>query len=164
MLNNFINKNKGLTIVEVLVACFVISITIFSLMFAASKGIELSFNAIKQTQSSYILEEGIEAVKTIRDADWTDIDHLVSDGQTKYYLSFNSSLNKWFLSTTPSIIDSLFTREIILSDVYRDGNDDISSSGTIDNDIKKVTVTVSFDSPSGINTNSISFYIVNIFN
>ncbi|ETB64194.1 TPA: hypothetical protein DIC38_00225 [Candidatus Nomurabacteria bacterium] len=164
MTDKILKNNKGLTIVEVLVACLVISITIFSLIFAASKGIELSYNAIDQTQSSYLLEEGIEAIKLIRDDDWNNINILISDESTKYYLFWNGGINKWELNTTPSLINGIFTREVIFGDVYRNDDDDIASSGTLDQDIKKVTVKVSFNSPSGVNENAISFYIANIFN
>ena len=157
-----INYSKaGFTIIEVLIACVIISITTLAVMSAASKGIELSNKALKQVQMSMILEEGVEAVKSIRDTNWITISDLNTD--TNYYLFFN--LNTWSLSTTPSsLIDEVFTRTITLSPVYRDANDDIASSGTLDTGIKRVNITVSWISPSGVISKNMTFYLANILN
>lgn len=142
------NKNKnsrGFTIIEVIVACSIISITVFALMSSAQKGISLSNRAVSQIQANYLLEEGAEAVKTIRDNNWTDIENLSIN--TDYYLFFNTSTNMWSLSTSsvaPSgsiptyPVDSIFNRTIKVSDVYRDANDDISDSGSLDSGTKKL--------------------------
>lgn len=157
-----IHQNKtGFTIIEVLIACVIISVTTLALMSSATKGIELSNKALRQVQADMILEEGVEAVKSIRDTNWTTISNLTLN--TNYYLSF--SANAWTLSTTPSLLlDEIFNRIIVLSPVYRDSNDDIASSGTIDTGIKRVGVTVSWPSPSGVSSKNITFYIANIFN
>lgn len=160
----FKNNNSGFTLVEVLIACAILSLCIIALMTASSKGIQTSSQALRQTQAGFILEEGAEAVKTIRDASWSNISSLTTG--TTYYLSFSTSTNTWSLSTTPPpTIDSIFTRNVVLSAVNRDSNDDIASSGTLDARTKKVTVTVSW--PISDNTTSsktLDFYISDIFN
>lgn len=159
---NYLNKN-GFSLVEVLIACTLISITTLSLMSAASKGIELSSRAIRQVQASMLIEEGVEAVKSIRDTNWTTISNLTID--TTYYLSFDSNTNTYSLVTTPvSTIDGIFNRTIILSAVSRDANDDIVSTGTIDMGTKRVNVTVFWNSPGGTTSKNITFYLTNIFN
>jgi len=90
-----LNKNKkkllsGFTIIEVLVACAIISISMFALMQTAQKGIQLSGVALKKSQASFLLEEGAEAVKSIRDNNWTTISNL-SLSPTQYHLFFNNS-------------------------------------------------------------------------
>jgi prepilin-type N-terminal cleavage/methylation domain-containing protein len=157
------NNSGGFTLVEVLIACAILSLCILALMTASSKGIQTSSQALRQTQAGFILEEGAEAVKTIRDASWSNISSLTTG--TTYYLSFSTSTNTWSLSTTPPpTIDSIFTRTVVLSAVNRDSNDDIASSGTLDARTKKVTVTVSW--PISDNTTSsktLDFYISDIF-
>lgn len=164
-MNLFSNKKssnkKGFTLVEVLVGATIISLTTFSLVSAGAKGVELSLRAMRQTQASYLLEEGAEAVKSIRDSAWSNISGLTVG--TTYYLSYNTSTNVWSLSTTPSTIDSIFTRTIVVSAVNRDSNDDISSSGTTDAYTKKVDVTVSWTSASGTVSKTLSLYISDIF-
>jgi len=168
-------KNKvgqtGFSLVEVLIACAVISVSIFALMSASTQGIQLSREALQQVQAGSILEEGAEAVKSIRDTNvsgtdsgWANIGGLTLD--TNYYLTFNTSTNVWLLSTTPtSAIDSLFTRVITFSAVNRDANDDITSSGgTLDVKTKKVTVTVTWPRSDNTTTSkNLGFYISDIF-
>lgn len=154
--------NQGFSVVEVLIACMIMSVVTLALMSAASKGIELSNKALKQVQSGLIAEEGVEAVKSIRDNNWTTISNLSVD--TDYYLSFDTNSNTWSLSETPVLVDGTFTRKIVLSEVYRDNNnDDISSSGTLDAGTKRINVSVSWPSPNGTISRDIIFYLTNIF-
>jgi prepilin-type N-terminal cleavage/methylation domain-containing protein len=155
-------KNCGFTLVEVMFACAIISVSLFALMTAASKGIELSNLSLRQTQASLLLEEGAEAVKSIRDSGWTSISGLTLD--TNYYLSYNTGTNLWSLSQTPNTIDSIFTRTIVVSSVARNVNDDIvTSGGTLDVGTKKVTVTVTWNATSGTASKTLVFYIADIF-
>lgn len=152
----------GIALVEVLVASSLISITTLAVIFSAQKGLTLSSRALHEVQAAYLLEEGAEAVKTIRDTNWTTISNLSL--ATNYYLSFDTITNTWSLSTTPNTIDSVFTRTIVLDSVYRDSNDDIASSGTLDTRTKKVTVNISWASSGGAQSKNISLYIADIFN
>lgn len=156
-------QNNGFSLVEVLVACSIITLTSLSLMSATTKGIELSNRALRQVEATQLMEEGVEAVKTIRDSDWNVISNLNLD--TNYYLSFNTSTNTWSLISTPvAPIDNIFTRIIVLSGVNRDSNDSISSSGTLDTGSKKVNISVSWLVSNGTNSKNITFYLTNIFN
>ena len=165
--NKNISRDDGFTLIEVLIACFIISVTTLALMSAASKGIELSSRALRQAQASMIAEEGVEAVKVIRDADWDTISSLSLN--TNYYLSFNTGSNTWSLQTTPSAnpttpIDDRFTRTIVFSAVYRDSNDDIAASGTLDSGTRRAVVNTSWQSQGETISKSITFYVSNIFN
>lgn len=167
-------KNNGFSIIEVIIACAIISIMVFSLMSATSKSIQVSNQALKQAQATLLIEEGVEAVKSIRDNNWTDISSLILD--TDYYLFFNTSTNLWSLRLSSSgmsapsgsipnyPVDSVFTRKVSVSAVSRDSSQNIAPSGTSDIGTKKVTVTVSWDKPGGTVSKSLSFYISNIFN
>lgn len=157
-------NNLGFTLVEVIIGCAIMVTMIFALIAAAQKGISLSHNALKQTQANLLLEEGAEAIKSLRDANWTNISNITLG--TNYYFSYNNSTNLWSVSTTPvALVDSIFTRTISLSQVFRDATDDIASSGTVDTHIKKVVVNVSWPSSDGTTfSRSLSFYLVDIFN
>lgn len=156
----YFKHNKGFSLIEVLIASSVLSILSMVIMSATSKGINLSNQALNQVQAAYLLEEGSESVKIIRDNAWVNISGL--NDNTNYYLDFNTNSNTWSLSTTPSTIDSFFTRTVVFSQVYRDGSDDIASAGTLDTGTKKVTLSVSWGA-GGSNVKSLSFYISNIF-
>ena len=157
------NNKKGFTLIEVLIACSIMSLITISVMSAATKGIQLSNRALKQVQANLLLEEGAEAVKSIRDDNWNTISSLSPD--TNYYLSFDTNTNKWFLVSNPtSAIDGTFTRVIVFSEVYRDNNDDIAETGALDIGTKKVSITVSWTSAGVVVSKEINFYITNIFN
>ncbi len=160
----FLKNKKGFSVIEIIIACAIISTSIFALVSSASKGVQLSNQALKQTQATTLLEEGAEAVKSIRDNLWTDISSLTVG--TTYYLSFDTTTNKWSLSTTASTIDSIFTRTIVVTAVNRDSNDDITTSGgTLDARTKKVNINVSWNNSSNTMTSKdLSFYMSDIFN
>jgi len=161
-MQHMIHRKRGFTVVEVLIASLIISATTFALISASQKGVALSYRALHSVQASFLAEEGAEAIKTIRDGGWSSISSIVVD--TPYVLVFNTQTNTWSLSTTSSNpIDSLFTRVVILSDVYRNSSDDIAETGTLDTRTKKVTVRVTFPSSEGLVTKEIIFYISDIF-
>jgi len=162
-------KNKGFSLVEVLVVCALISVVISAFVSVASKSIQLSERSLKQTEANFLIEEGVEAVKSIRDDGWSNISSLSLN--TNYQLFYNTSDDKWVLSSTDlgteyMSIDSDFTRVVYFESVERDSSsDDISNSGSTyeDDGTRLVTVTVYFNSSYGVINKSINFYISNIF-
>lgn len=153
---------QGFSLVEIIVACAIIAVTAVSLLNVSEKGLELSNRALRQSESTMLLEEGAEAVRSIRDASWSNISSLTVG--TTYYLAYSTNTNTWSLITTPNTTD-IFTRTVVVSSVNRDTNDDIASSGgTLDSRTKKVTITVTFpDSPIDTVSKSLSLYIADIF-
>lgn len=149
--------------VEVVIASFIISLVTLALMSAASSGIKLSERMLAQAQAGMITEEGVEAVKTIRDNSWATVSGYSFD--TDYYLSFNTGSNSWTLSTTPtSFIDGRFDRKIRFYRVYRDDSDNITSySADVDSESREVQVITSWTSDGEVLSRQISFYISNIF-
>lgn len=161
MKNNF-KKIKGFAIVEILIASTVISVALISLTLATQKAVDLSSISIEKMQSAFLLSEGAEAVKLIRDNDWSSISTLQED--TTYYLSWSGS--SWATTTTPVASISGFTRVLTVSDVYRDGSDDIDpdNSGSVDPDTKLITITVSWNSGGDAFSETLPLYLTNLFN
>lgn len=153
---------KGFALVEVLIACAIVTVATFALVSAGQKGVTLSERALKQTQASYLLEEGAEAVKVVRDNSWATISALSVN--TPYYLSFDTGTNTWSLSETPSTIDGVFTRTVTFEAVTRDGNDDIAATGTVDARTRKVDIAVSWPASTGTLTKTLTLYVADIFN
>lgn len=151
-------KKSGFALIEILVACTIISIALIALVTSVQAATQLSRRSVENIQAGFLLEEGAEVTKIIRDNGWSGISSL--DIGTTYYPTFSS--NTWSLSTTPNTIGA-FTRTVVLSAVYRDSNDDIASSGTLDTGIKKVTETITWNSESGTQTKTLTFYIADIF-
>lgn len=155
-------ETKGFALIEVMIACALVATVTITLLSFAEKGLGLSSRSLRQVQATLIAEEGAEAVKTIRDANWTNISNLTLN--TNYYLSYNNSTDVWSLSTTASSIDSIFTRAIVFNSVNRNSNNDIvGTGGTTDSGTIKVTVTVSWLSTEGANSKVLTLYITDIF-
>ncbi len=150
--------NQGFFLIEVIVAASIIAVSLILLLGSIGDSVEASRRSLERTQASYLLEEGVEAVKAIRDGAWSSISTTTNG--TTYYLAWGGSA--WALTTTPQTIDG-FTRSVVFAAVARDVNDDIvMSGGTVDTGTRKVTVTTSWSAPSGIKTESLQLYIANI--
>jgi prepilin-type N-terminal cleavage/methylation domain-containing protein len=173
-MKNFVLKNKkGFSLIEVIVACSIISFVVFGFVSISTKSIQISNKSLKQTQAIILLEEGVEAVKSIRDDGWSNISSL-SDN-INYFLFFNTTSNKWELFTDSNSksgyipnypIDSIFSRTVVFSPIQRDSStDDISNTGNMyfDENTKSVKISVSFNEQGDQIEKSLDLYISNIF-
>jgi Tfp pilus assembly protein PilV len=158
-----IKFKKGSGLVEILVAIFIFSIILGSLITISNTYLSNSGENLKIARGAYLAEEGIEALKTMRDKDWANVTALNTG--TNYYLYFDTSSSTnymWKATTTASVIDSIFKRTFTLSAVYRDSNGRIQQSGTLDANTKLVSVSVSWPTKNATTTKSLSTYIADI--
>ncbi len=156
---NYKINNSGFGLIEVVIGAAIISISLFGMVSMFSKSIQISREVGKKVQASFLLEEGVEAVRIMRDSSWSNISSL--SNSTDYYLVFSNG--SWATSTMNTFIDGKFERKFVLSNVYRDSNDDIATSGTLDTGIKKITVSVSWFGKNSTTTESVSAYLANLF-
>ena len=153
-------KNRdGFGIIE-----FIVAMGIFLIIGASgATNIISSFSsnrlADEETQASLYAQEGIEAVKSIKNQGWQspflDTDCSISCGVGIIGAS-------WTWMGTENIFGK-FTRTIEVSDVFRDSaNNIVSSGGSKDPSTKKITSTVVWNfSPSRQNNISLSTYLTN---
>lgn len=155
------NKNKrGFGMAEAVIAVSILTSFVIVVAGVNTLYLNIALGDKQPLSASTLLEEGIEAVKFLRDDDWTDNIASLTSG-TPYYLNFNSG---WSLSTTPAP-SGIFTRTITFSDVYRDPSDDIvSAGGVLDPGTKFVTIEVTWQSKNGSSTRNLKTYITNLFN
>lgn len=159
-----INKNfkEGFFLIEVVVVASVITVVLIFLLGSIQGSVDASKRSLERTQASYLLEEGAEAIKGIRDAGWT-ANIVPLENNSEYYLVWNGSA--WSLSTTQdsNITQNPFSRSVVFEPVYRDSDDDIvASNGTLDLKTKKVTVNVSWITPKETKNEKIEFIIADI--
>jgi len=155
------NKNynqKGIAMVEILVAVSIMAVAFIAIMAVAQKSIYLARQGLHQSQSAFLLEEGAEAVRIVRDGAWSDISSLSTS--TDYYPLFSGGT--WILTQTPATI-GIFSRKVTVASVYRNGSDDIAGSGTLDTGTKFVTVTISWQEGGQTLSKILSFYLSDIF-
>lgn len=154
-------KDSGFMTVEILVAISIITVSILAAMTVAQKSIYVSRQAFHTTQAAFLLEEGAEAVRILRDNAWTNISSLTVGAN--YYPTFSDGT--WMLSATANTV-GIFTRAVTFTNVNRDGDSNIvTSGGMLESPIftKLVTVTVSW-LEGGVTVNkTLQFYIMNIF-
>lgn len=157
-LNKLKNNKKGSMMVEIIIAASIIAVAVIAASAVAQKSISLSRQSVHQSQAALLLEEGAEATRITRDNAWANISNLTVS--TDYYLSFSSGT--WNLSTTPNQV-GIFTRKIVFSSAYRDGNQNLASSGTIDNQTRLVTVTITWVEGGQTISKNLQFYITDLF-
>lgn len=150
---------SGFMVIEVLVAASIISASILATMAVAQKSVYVSRQALHTAEAAFLLEEGAEAVRIMRDNAWTNISSLTPG--TDYYLVFDGGT--WTLSLTPNTVGE-FTRTIRFSAVTRDNSTkDIAEIGTDDPDTKLITVTVMWTEGGTTIQKTLQFYLMNIF-
>jgi len=158
-MKNFKKISGGFMMIEVLVSASIIAVSILAVMSVAQKSILVSSQALHTSQAASLLEEGAEAVRILRDNEWSNISSL--SVATDYYPVF--SAGTWSLSPTSSTV-GIFTRTVTIANVNRDaGTSDIAPAGIDDPGTKLVTVTVSWVEREKIISKSLSFYILDIF-
>ena len=109
------NNNKGFTIVETLVALFVFSIAVISMMMSLSRGIQGTAYSREKIIASYLAQEGIEYIRNLRDdyvykdANWVGFKKILIDSgcedSTGCY--FNDNNISFSSSTSSQMIDNL---------------------------------------------------------
>lgn len=129
-------------------------ISIISVAFAAILGAAVffmrgSYFAADQAQALFLLDEGTEAIRFMRDEGYTtNIEPLVGSGE--FYIE--PITNGWTSTTTNNLIFGKYTRTVELTEVYRRNSDDDivpDTSGdpkTLDPGTTKLLVTVRWGS------------------
>ncbi len=130
---------KGQSLIELLLTIALVSIILPALLtgFVSTRNNRVVRDQ-RQHATSY-LNEAQEAIRAVRANGWSNISpgtyHPVVSGST------------WILTSGSELIDSNFTRQIVIEDVKRDANGNIAQDGTLDPATKLITISVSWDSP-----------------
>lgn len=152
-------KIKGFSLVEVVIGSAIIFLVVMGIVVTSNYFLKLALANVPKVKSSFLLEEGIEAVKFLRDKSYIlNIQSLSTS--TPYYLVFDGY---WKATTTPNYIDGFFERTFVLEDVYRDVDKVIvSTPGTLDPKSRFITVSVSWFNNNATTTRTMSTYITDI--
>ena len=156
-------RHHGFGLIEAVIGIALITLFLFGIAESGKLASRLIGSSSLARQAAFLSEEGIEAVKGLRDADWdTKITSLTPD--TDHWLVFSGGV--WALtSTAQPFADKRFDRRVRISAVGRDAGDDIvASGGTIDTGTKKITVSVAWSDRGATTTATLSTYITNLFN
>ncbi len=125
--------------------------TVVATMTVFESYLKIAFKSSEKTYSALLAEEGAEIIQVLRDNGFgQNIAPLAVS--TAYYLYWNGT--SFGATTTPQIINEQYLRTIQFENIYRDANSDIAETGTLDENTKKVSITVSKTSA----TNTPIFY------
>ena len=157
-----LNSRTGFGVIEIIVATAIIGIVIFSVTQVGILAFRLSQLSAERTEAVFLMQDAGEAVRFFRDDGWATRIVTLSAG-TSYFLTFDGS-NYALTSTEPSFIDGKFRRVIVMSSVNRNAQSDIAAVGTDDPLTKKFNVSVSWSVRGATITESMEFYLANLFN
>src|SRR3989344_7757596 len=155
---NYLSKKKksyGFSLIEIVVGVSIIAITFVGLVSTYNIFFKVALKNTKKIQSAYLLEEGLEAIRSVRDESW---DGNIASLATNTNLSLTYNGSEWVVGSGGVMIDGLFFRQFKVFDVYRDANNDISSSGILDSETKFFTVSVAWVDRGATTTESMSAY------
>ncbi len=152
-------KNRGISLVEIIIGAAIISAGILAINMVYNTYVQYALANQRNAEAAYLLQEGLETMSFLRDKGWnSNIKYLSTT--TPFYLTFTGTT--WATTTAPEYVDGIFLREISVTDVKRDANNDIAVSGTYDPEIKKITVTISYFQGHATTTQTLSEYLANI--
>ncbi|MEK7120470.1 MAG: hypothetical protein AAB840_00065 [Patescibacteria group bacterium] len=154
------NKNqKGITLMEVVIGASIVVLIFSGIVSVFNFYLRRSINTTDNVKAEILAEEGLEALRIIRDGGFSSLSNLSKNAD--YYLEFNG--NTYLSTTTEELIDNTFYRKFRLYEVYRDGNLNIAPNGTLDADIVKASIFVSWYENDATTTRELSTYFANIF-
>lgn len=108
-------RSSGQTIIEAVIAVAIISTIIVAVVSAVTLSLSTSTIAKNKSRANQFVQEGMEAVRSIKEISWTDL--TAQNGQTKGVKSvdgvwqFTEVTQDSIISTAPG-----FTRSIVIED------------------------------------------------
>lgn len=159
------SSQKGFSLIEVVIASAIIAAVLSGLTWVSQTSFRMVSDSTLEARAYFLLEEGVEAVRVLRDQSWSS-NLAPATSRITFYPVFTGG--NWTLSTTdPGLIDGVFSRRVIFSDVYRKTADDdivditAPDSKALDPGTKKMTLRVSWGPVT--KEKSLSTYITNVF-
>ncbi len=134
-------NNRGMSIIEILVAIAISSLMLPALIFSFISSRQGKIQQGQRVDGAFLAKEAYEAVRIVKQRDWNE---FAVNGIYHPEISNNT----WSLTENPETTDNSFLRAIEISDAYRDENGNITQSGgNPDPSTKKVEITVSWTNP-----------------
>jgi len=135
---------KGASVIEIVIVISVLVVVLTSIFLLLNFSLRTSDLQRNTVGATAIAQETIEAARNFRDqTDW-NVDGLgVLTIGSDYYPETAGNPLIWTMIAGQENID-IFTRSVVFSRVYRDGNDSIADAGIEDSDSRKLTITVSW--------------------
>jgi Tfp pilus assembly protein PilV len=156
-----ISSHKGVSIVEIVVAAGIIATSVIGIVGAIQVYLKIVYANTRETQAVLLLDETAEALQYLRDTSYGST-IASTTANTTYTLYWNGT--GYQLATSTISLPYDMNRTILFNSVYRDGSDQIvSSGGTIDSNTKKATINIAWPYKGATTTLSSEVLIHNIY-
>lgn len=147
------NKQKGFSVIEVLLAAGLFVVFSIGVVVALLQGLNMNRLGQEETIATQYATEGVEAARSIRNRSYASLVETPGTGIDRVG-------GVWDFSGENNVLDGKYTRTIVIAEVQRDGDGNVvESGGTIDPDTKKVTVTVSWQAAAQQNSVVLTTYL-----
>lgn len=154
-------NQKGFSLIEIIIASSILLLIVVSIFSSYAISLSASAKNIAYLQSAFLAEEGVEALKNMRDWGFASNIAALTNG-TAYRLEWQDS--QWQATTSKTFIDDKFDRTFSLQAVNRDESHNIvTSGGSVDAGTRKVTVSVSWNENGATTTKLMESYVSDIF-
>ena len=149
---NFWRSQSGQSLVEILIAIGLTGILLPALLTGLVSSREGKAQEGQRLQATALVRESEEAIRSIREKGWTNI-----SANGTYDVAVSGS--EWILAPCPCSPVNGFSRQVVIADAQRDSNGQIvGSGGATDPSTKKVTASVSWQTPSTSSVETTSYY------
>lgn len=122
----FVTNNRGFSVIEALIALSIFVVIFLFIYETLTIYFANQNRLLESTQALYLAEAGHEYLRYLRDGHWDNLTDLTNG--TDYY--FTVTPDYIATTTSPSVINTHFTRGILVWPAYRDANDDYVASTT----------------------------------
>lgn len=157
-------RNRGSTLIELLVVIGICGMILLAVTQVMQVSLKLTRQSSRRLQAIYLMREGVEGVRYLRDSGWSNMIAPLSPANTYFLVFVTSTAPTYALTTTePPLTGGLFRRDITVADALRDTQDTIAASGTNDPNTRQVTIRVSWPDGSATSTESLTFYLMNVW-
>ncbi|MDO8609914.1 MAG: hypothetical protein Q7R95_05160 [bacterium] len=139
----YISKKIGESLIEIILAMSLMVIVLPALMVGLISSVDGKAQLYQRVQATSLIKESEEAIRSIKENGWST---FAVNGT--YHATISGSL--WTLQPGSETLSSGITRQLVISNVYRNTNDQIVISptpGILDPSTKKVDTTVSWTTP-----------------
>jgi Tfp pilus assembly protein PilV len=147
-------KQLGFALIEVILATSLLAVFATGITMSVVSGLNLNRSSQEQTIANQYAIEGMEAIRSIRNQNYASL--------TTQVQGVVANNGVWTATTSANVFDK-YTRIIAIEEVLRDVQGNIvTSSGTLDPDIKRVTVNVNWNAGGARNlSTSLTSYLAN---
>lgn len=154
-----ISVRHGSMLIEVVIGSAIILFTFLSIGGAYLFYLRAARLHTPMLQARLLLEENSEAVRVLRDRGWGAVIAPLTP-ENVYYLAWSSG--RWEVTTTPQFFDGTFERSVIFHQAYRDAQNMLATSGTVDGSVRRVTVRVAWREQTATTSIATEFFIHNL--